>query len=88
VAAGIFIGLNLCDAYLTKIALSIGASELNPLMTTWGSSLIVKGLAAAAIVLLLYAFQKGKFLWILNILLLGVVLWNLAMCAVIDMGVV
>jgi len=88
VAAGIFIGLNLCDAYLTKIALSIGAAELNPLMTTWGSSLIVKGLVAAAIVLLLYAFQKEKFLWILNILLLGVVLWNLAMCAVIDMGVV
>jgi len=84
----IFIGLNLCDAYLTKIAFGIGAAKLNPLVTTWGSSLIAKGLAAAAIVLLLYAFNKERPLWIANILLLGVVLWNLAMCAVIKMGVV
>ena len=88
ISGTIFVGLNLCDAYLTKIGLSLGAAELNPLLTTWGSSLIAKGLAAAAIVLLLYAFNKGKLLWIINILFLGVVLWNLAMCAVIKMGAV
>ena len=84
----IFIGLNVCDAYLTKVALSMGAAELNPLTTTWGSDLIAKGLVAAGVVLILYAFQKEKLLWAVNMLFLGVVLWNLAVCMIIKVGVV
>jgi len=84
----IFIGLNLCDAYLTKVALSMGAVELNPLLTTWGSSLIAKGLVAAGIVLILYFFNKEKLLWVVNMALLGLVLWNFGMCVVIKVGVV
>lgn len=84
----IFIGLNLCDAYLTKTALTMGAAELNPVLTTWGSSLIAKALVATGIVLILYAFNKGKLLWVINILFVGVVVWNLAVCAVIKVGVV
>ena len=84
----IFIGLNLCDAYLTKTALPMGATELNPLVITWGSSLIAKALVATGIVLLLYAFEKEKLLWAVNMVLLGVVLWNLAVCVVIKVGVV
>ncbi len=83
----IFIGLNLGDAYLTKVALSMGAAELNPLLTTWGSSLIAKGLLAAGIVLLLYAFNKEKLLWVINMVLVGVILWNLGICMVIKVGV-
>jgi len=84
----IFIALNVCDAYLTKIALSMGAAEFNPLVITWGSSLIAKGLIAALVVLLLYFFNKGKWLWAINMLFLGVVLWNLAVCMVIKVGLV
>jgi len=84
----IFVGLNVCDAYLTKVALSMGALELNPLTTTWGSDLIAKGLVAAGIVLILYFFNKEKLLWALNMLFLGVVLWNMAVCMVSKVGVV
>jgi len=84
----IFIGLNLCDAYLTKVALSMGAVELNPLLITWGSSLIAKGLVATGIVLILYFFNKEKLLWVVNMVLLGLVLWNFGMCVVIKVGVV
>jgi hypothetical protein len=83
-----FISLNVCDACLTKIALSLGATELNPLVMTWGSSLIAKGLVAAGIVLLLYAFAKEKLLWAVNMVLLGVVLWNFGVCMVIRSGVI
>lgn len=76
----IFIALNVCDAYLTKTALSMGATELNPLVITWGSDLIAKALVATGIVLILYAFNKGKLLRAINIVLLGVILWNLGVC--------
>jgi len=84
----IFIGLNVCDAYLTKAALSMGATELNPLVVTWGSSLIAKGLVATGIVLILYFFNKEKLLWAVNMVLLGVVLWNFGVCVVSKVGVV
>jgi hypothetical protein len=84
----VFIALNLGDAYLTKVALSLGALEVNPLVTTWGSSLIAKGLVATGIALLLYAFRKEKLLWAVNILLLGIILWNFAVCVFIKAGVV
>ena len=83
-----FIALNVCDAYLTKVALSMGAAELNPLVTSWGSSLIAKGLFAAGIVLILYVFKKERLLWLVNMVLLGVILWNLAACMVGRIGVV
>ena len=81
-----FIALNLGDAYLTKVALSMGAAELNPLLTSWGSSLIAKGLLAAGILFLLYAFEKEKLLWVINMLLVGVILWNLGVCMVTKVG--
>ena len=82
-----FVALNLCDAHLTKIALSTGGTELNPLVVTWGSSLIAKASVATGIALMLYAFGKEKLLWPINKVLLGVVLWNLAVCAVTKIGV-
>jgi len=76
--ATLFITLNVLDAFLTKSALAVGAMELNPVMSTIGSSMIVKGAMAMALVFLLYCFGKERTLWPLNLLLFGVVLWNLA----------
>ena len=77
-ASAVFITLNIMDAYLTKIALAVGAAEANPLMIIIGSSMIAKGLIAAALVFILYWFRKEKVLRPLNFMLFGVVLWNLA----------
>jgi hypothetical protein len=78
--AATFITLNILDAYLTKTALAVGAAELNPLVTPFGSSIIAKGLIALALVFILYYFGKERALGLLNLALLGVVLWNLAIC--------
>jgi hypothetical protein len=80
--ATLFITLNVLDAYLTKSALAVGAMELNPMMTAIGSSMMVKGALALALVFLLYCFGKERTLWPLNLMLFGVVLWNLAVCGV------
>lgn len=76
--AAMFITLNIMDAYLTKLALAIGAVEVNPLMTSIGSSMITKGLIAVALVFILYYFEKERALWPLNLMLFGLVLWNSA----------
>ena len=75
--AAVFITLNILDAYSTKMALAAGAMELNPLMTSIGSSMIAKGLIAIALVFILNYFEKERVLWPLNFALFGVVLWNL-----------
>ena len=74
----LFIGLNITDAYLTKMSLAAGAVEFNPLLTYIGSSIIIKGLLAAALVFILYYFGKERVLRSLNFMLFGLVLWNLA----------
>ena len=73
-----FMTLNLMDAYLTKAALVMGATEINPFMTSIGGNIIVKGLIAIALVFILYCFKKERVLWPLNFIFLGIVLWNLA----------
>ena len=78
--AAMFITLNILDAYLTKTALAMGAVELNPVVTFFGSSMIAKGVIAVALVFILYYFGKERALWPLNLVLFGIVLWNSAMC--------
>ena len=73
-----FITLNVVDAYLTKMSLAAGAIEFNPLLTIIGSSLIAKGLLAAAVAFVLYSFGKERVLWPLNFLLCGIIIWNTA----------
>lgn len=77
-----FIGLNVLDAYLTKVALTLGASEVNPLAALFGSDLLVKGFLAAAIVVGLYLWGKEKLLLPLCLAMSGVCLWNLALCVI------
>ncbi len=76
-AAAIFIGFNIADAWLTKTVLALGAVELNPIAIYFGTSMVAKGLLATAIVLAIYLFRKEKMLWWANLIMLGVVLWNL-----------
>jgi hypothetical protein len=78
--AALFVTLNVFDAFLTKTALSAGAVEYNPIMAAIGSSMLAKGAMALALVFLLYYFRQKRALWLLNVILLGVVLWNLATC--------
>ena len=79
----IFVGLNLADSYLTKVALGMGAIELNPIASFFGTNIVIKGLIALAIVLALYWFNKEKLLWGLNFAFFGVVMWNLAMVLIL-----
>ena len=83
--AVVFVGLNIADAYLTKMSLMAGAIEINPLMTGIGSSMISKGLLGLVIALALYYFGKESMLWLLNIALFGIVLWNSATYLIIDL---
>lgn len=82
----IFIGLNIADAFLTKTGLALGASEINPLVATFGGNILIKGLIAAVVIFALCYFGKKKLLWHLNFAMLGVVLWNLAACTI--MGII
>jgi hypothetical protein len=78
--AALFVTLNVVDAFLTKTALSAGAVEFNPIMASIGSSILAKGGIAVAMAFLLYYFRQRRVLWLLNVILFGVVLWNLSIC--------
>ena len=84
--ATIFIILNLTDAYLTKVGLVMGASEVNPLMTPVGGNIIIKGLLAIALLLILYWFEKERVLWPLNFIFFGIILWNSAVCGILALS--
>jgi hypothetical protein len=82
--AALFVTLNVVDAFLTKTAISVGAVEFNPVMASVGSSIIAKGAIAVALAFLLYYYRQKRALWILNAFLVCVVLWNLAICFLMD----
>jgi hypothetical protein len=85
IPAVLFVALNIADAYLTKMGLMAGAIEVNPLMSVIGSSMLLKGLIGIAVALVLYFFSKERMLWLLNIALFGIVLWNSAAYLIIDL---
>jgi hypothetical protein len=49
-------------------------------MASIGSSILAKGGIAVAMAFLLYYFRQRRVLWLLNVILFGVVLWNLSIC--------
>jgi len=73
-----FIGVNVADAYITKLALSMGGVELMPVAKLFGSDMLLKGLSASLVVLALYLCHKEKLLLPLCLGLVCVYLWNLA----------
>lgn len=81
-----FITFNVIDAYLTKVALTMGAAEVNPLLTSIGGNIMVKGLVAAALVFFIYWFQKERVLWAANFMFFGVILWNLAVYGILTLS--
>ena len=85
IPAVVFVALNIADAYLTKISLMSGAIELNPLIASVGSNMISKGLIGVAVAVALYFFGKENLLWLLNLALFGIVLWNSATYLMVDL---
>ena len=71
-----FVALNILDAQLTGTALVLGSSELNPIATGFGSSLLLKGLISSGIAVALVLLGRGRLLKPLCVGMLVVVLWN------------
>jgi hypothetical protein len=73
----VFVGLNILDAWLTRVALGLGSQELNPFLgVRFGSSMLVKGLIAAGIVLALVLFKRDRLLRLLNVGMVVICAWN------------
>jgi len=73
----VFIGLNILDAWLTRVALGLGSQELNPFLgVRFGSSLLVKGLIALGIVMALVLFKRDRLLKLLNVGMVVICAWN------------
>jgi hypothetical protein len=74
-----FVALNAADAWLTRLALQLGASEANPIIASLGGNMEAKVLASVAVVFFLWMFGKDRIVILLNIGMGLVVLWNAAM---------
>ncbi len=73
----VFVGLNILDAWLTGVALGLGSSELNPLLSpTLASNVLFKGLLSAAIVVGLLLVRRGRLLKPLSMGMALVCAWN------------
>jgi hypothetical protein len=73
----VFIGLNILDAWLTRVALGLGSYELNPLLgMRFGSSMLIKGLISAQIVTALVLLKRGGLLKPLTLGMLLICAWN------------
>jgi len=81
-----FVALNLVDAFLTKQAFTLGEAELNPVVRyfDFGDNLVIKGLLALAIALVLCHFGRSHLLWYLNLAMITVVFWNMAVLIVLQ----
>lgn len=75
----------MADAYLTKTALALGATELNPMGVLW-TSMVTKGLVASAIVIGLHFWGKEKLILPLCLAMFGVCCWNLAVCFTLEVA--
>ena len=75
----------MADAWLTRTSLTMGATELNPLATSFGMNMLAKCLIAVAVVLVLYRFGKEKLLWYANFAFIGIVLWNLQSLGILNL---
>jgi uncharacterized membrane protein len=71
-----FVALNLADVWLTMIALSLGAGEVNPIMAFLSGNMEIKALASILVVLVLWALGRDRLLTPLNIGMALIVVWN------------
>ena len=73
----IFVGLNMADAYFTRLVLSSGGIELNPLAGPFGTNILARALLAATAAAAILLAGKKHWLGHLNTIVLWVVMWNL-----------
>lgn len=72
----LFVALNMLDAELTSLALSLGSSEMNRLAESFGFDLVLKTLISSAFVLPLLAIRWWRVLVPLCAGMFCVVIWN------------
>ena len=73
---GAFVSLNIADAWLTNQLIAMGSREGNPIVVAYGDNMLVKAFVALAVLLLLVRLGRSKLVWVLNVCMLAVVLWN------------
>jgi hypothetical protein len=73
----IFVALNMADAYFTRLVLTQGGIELNPLVGSFGSNILDRALLAVALAAAISLAGKRAWLRYLNAIVLCVVMWNL-----------
>ena len=71
-----FIMLNMVDALLTSITLSLGGGEFNPLAVSFGANIWLKAAIAVGIAILLLLVGRPRLLRPLSAGMGAVVLWN------------
>ena len=67
----------MADAYFTRLVLSSGGIELNPLAGPFGSNILARALLAAIAAAAILLAGKKHWLGHLNTIVLWVVMWNL-----------
>jgi hypothetical protein len=75
----LFVLLSFCDAKLTTLCLDLGGLEAVPWMKGWGANVALRMAVATAILLYLKMRGISKYIWIGNIVLLIIVIWNFFM---------
>jgi len=76
-AALVWIGFNVIDAWLVRQNLGLGAAEWNVLAPPFTANLLARGLMAAGIALILHSIRMKNLLWWLNLLMFALVCLSL-----------
>ena len=79
----LFVWLNVADAYLTKVAIDAGfgiEGNLSSVAQALGSNVLAKALLSVLVILLMRWLNKNWCLWLANLIMFGVVVWNAAVC--------
>lgn len=79
----LFVCLNVADGYLTKVAIDAGfgiEGNLSPVTQAFGSNVLAKTLLSVLVILFLRWVDKNWCLWLANLSMFGVVVWNAAVC--------
>lgn len=72
-----FIALNVADVWLTKIALTLGAGEVNPVMAFLCDNMEAKIIASVIVVFVIWLLGRDRLLKLLNAGMALIVIWNL-----------
>jgi hypothetical protein len=77
VAAVVLVALNIADALLVTQYLALGVIHLNPLSPPIMANLVARSLAAVAVSLVIFFFDKKNLLWWLDAAVLGFIGFHL-----------